>query len=123
MADRILFSSAAAAAKRLAVIADDVTLVMRLEIRDAADALQITHTLTDEDKARILSFWNATGTDRSLELKSTDPQLWFAINTDNTSTWAANTDDNTVALASTEITLTAVQTAAVAAWCQHGFVA
>lgn len=123
MADVILFSSAADNTKRLAVIADDSTLVLRLEVRDAANALQIVHTLSSEDRARIVSFWNATKVDRSMQLKATSFQLWFSINTDNTSVWAANTDDNTVALASTEITLTAIQTAAVAAWCQHGFVA
>lgn len=126
MADVVLFSSGVADAKRLAVIADDAVpsaIPVRIEIRDAANTLNITYVLTAEDRIRLALFWEAGGgKDRGLQLKSTQPQLWVTIDDDNNSAWSNLPDANTVDILSDEILLTPAQTAAVIGWMKFNYV-
>lgn len=123
MADVILFSSGALAAKRIAVIADDAVTPppVRLEIRDAANALVLSHVLTVEDKLRILGLWEV-GVDNLTQLKTTNPQLWVTMDKNNVSVWtgalAADVDS-----VSEEIALTADQTSTLVGWVEFGYVA
>lgn len=123
MADVILFSSGALAAKRIAVIADDAVspIPIRLEIRDAANALVVTHVLTAEDKIRIKGLWEV-GVDNLTQLKVTNPQLWVTMDKNNVSVWTGGlaADVNSV---SEQIELTADQTSTLVGWVEFGYVA
>lgn len=123
MADQVLFSSGATGAKRLAVIADDAVspVPTRIEIRDAANVLQITHVLTTADKNALVSAWHSD-VDRTVQLKSTNPQLWVAMPRGNTSVWSGDVAGNDVNSVSEEITLDEAQTSAVMGWVRHVFV-
>lgn len=123
MADVILFSSGVATAKRIAVIADDAVTPppIRLEVRDAADALVVTHVLTANDKTRLKQIW-ALKVDRLTQLKATTPQLWVAMDKNNVSVWTGALAADVDSL-SEEITLTAEQTNSLVGWIDFGYVA
>lgn len=122
MADVVLFSSGVALAKRIALISDDAITPtpLRIEIRDAADALVVSHTLTAENKIRIGILWEH-GVDRLVQLKDTNPQVWVAMDKNNISTWTGGlaADVNSV---SEEVTLTPDQTNMLAGWVEFGYV-
>lgn len=126
MADVVLFSSGALGAKRLAVIADDAvpsSIPVRIEVRDAANTLNITYVLTATDRIRLALFWEGAGKDRGLQLKATQPQLWVTIDQANNSVWTNLPDANTVDAVSDEIQLTPAQTAAIIGWMKFNYVA
>lgn len=126
MADVVLFSSGATGAKRLAVIADDAipsAIPVRIEVRDAANTLNITYVLSVEDRLRLAKLWEGgSGKDRALQLKATNPQLWVTVDADNNSAWTNLPDANTVDIASDEILLTPAQTGAVIGWMKFNYV-
>lgn len=123
MADVILFSSGLAAAKRIAVIADDAVSPppIRLEIRNAADDLVVSHVLTVNNKTLIKRLWEV-GVDRLTQLKDTNPQIWVTIDKNNVSVWTGSVAADEDSL-SEEITLTANQTSSLVAWVDFGYVA
>lgn len=123
MADVVLFSSDAANSKRMALIVDDAVspVPMRVEIRDAANTLLITHVLTDVQKAQIANLWHSD-TDRAVQVKSDNPQLWVTLTRDNACVWSSDPAGNDTDTASNEVPLTAAQTSAVLGWLLFNFV-
>ncbi len=113
MATTYLFNSAAAAAARVSLKADTVTGVKTIEVRDAANDLNKTITLTAGLIAAVLAEWrrNEQG---FVELDGAN-NVFVAFPGDASSVWpnSAIADENT---ATDEVILNAGKTAVLMSW-------